>query len=81
MKRAVANGSGSVGPFARPDHVLQVPVLPKTRSGKIMRRLLRKIACGDTTDLGDVSTMTDTSVVDKLILAVRENNTTQHGVS
>lgn len=57
-----------VGSFAKPDHVLITPSLPKTRSGKIMRRLLRKIACGEGSDrLGDVSTLADPKVVDALI--------------
>lgn len=54
-----------IGPFAQPDFVQEAPGLPKTRSGKIMRRVLRKIAVGDR-DLGDVSTMADETVVDLL---------------
>jgi len=60
-----------IGPIATPDRVVIAPGLPKTRSGKIMRRILRKIAAGDTSDLGDVSTLADPGVVDKLIAAVR----------
>ena len=56
-----------IGPFATPDQILIAPGLPKTRSGKIMRRILRKIAAGDTKELGDVTTLADPSVVDKLI--------------
>jgi acetyl-CoA synthetase len=63
-----------VGPFARPDKIQIVPALPKTRSGKIMRRILRKIAENDITNLGDTSTLIDPSVVDK-ILAGRLGNT------
>jgi len=59
-----------VGAFATPDHILIAPSVPKTRSGKIMRRLLRKVACGDTTNLGDISTLADPTVVDKLVAAV-----------
>lgn len=59
-----------IGPFAQPDHVVVIPALPTTRSGKTMRRLLRKIACGETESLGDVSTLADTTVVDKIIAAV-----------
>lgn len=54
-----------IGPFAAPDYIQPAPALPKTRSGKIMRRVLRKIASGDR-QLGDVSTMADSSVVDQL---------------
>ena len=54
-----------IGPFATPDYLQEAPGLPKTRSGKIMRRVLRKIAVGDH-DLGDVSTMADETVVDVL---------------
>ena len=54
-----------IGPFAQPDYMQEAPSLPKTRSGKIMRRVLRKIAVGDH-DLGDVSTMADELVVDTL---------------
>jgi acetyl-CoA synthetase len=59
-----------IGPFATPDVVLVAPGLPKTRSGKIMRRLLRKIAAGETGDLGDTTTLSDPSVVDALIKKV-----------
>jgi acetyl-CoA synthetase len=56
-----------IGPIATPDVVQWAPGLPKTRSGKIMRRILRKIAEGDTTNLGDVSTLADPAVVDDLV--------------
>merc|ERR1712007_10306 len=55
-----------VGPFAQPDHILFTSGLPKTRSGKIMRRILRKIAENDTSNLGDISTLADPSVVEEL---------------
>mmetsp|Transcript_15587 Transcript_15587/g.28125 ORF Transcript_15587/g.28125 Transcript_15587/m.28125 type:complete len:659 (-) Transcript_15587:101-2077(-) len=55
-----------VGPFAMPDLILFTSALPKTRSGKIMRRILRKIAEKDTSNLGDTSTLLDPSVVDEL---------------
>jgi acetyl-CoA synthetase len=55
-----------VGPFAMPDQILFTSALPKTRSGKIMRRILRKIAENDTSSLGDTSTLMDPSVVDEL---------------
>jgi acetyl-CoA synthetase len=53
-----------IGPFARPDRIQIVKALPKTRSGKIMRRILRKIAEGDISNLGDTSTLIDPSVVE-----------------
>ncbi|MEC6900416.1 acetate--CoA ligase [Photobacterium piscicola] len=56
-----------IGPIATPDFLHWTDSLPKTRSGKIMRRILRKIATGDTGSLGDTSTLADPSVVDKLI--------------
>jgi acetyl-CoA synthetase len=56
-----------IGPIATPDVIHFAPALPKTRSGKIMRRILRKIAEGDTSSLGDISTLADPSVVDRLI--------------
>ena len=60
-----------IGPIATPDHLQWAPGLPKTRSGKIMRRILRKIAAGDTADLGDVTTLADPSVVEKLVEAAK----------
>ena len=56
-----------IGPIATPDHLHLTPALPKTRSGKIMRRILRKIAENDFGALGDTSTLADPSVVDALI--------------
>lgn len=56
-----------IGPIASPDLVQFTPGLPKTRSGKIMRRILRKIAANETDGLGDTSTLADPSVVDELI--------------
>ena len=56
-----------IGPIARPDLVQLVPGLPKTRSGKIMRRILRKVAEGNATNLGDITTLLDEDVVDKII--------------
>ena len=55
-----------IGPFAKPDVIQWAPGLPKTRSGKIMRRILRKIAADDLDDLGDTTTLADPSVVDDL---------------
>jgi len=62
----------NVGSFARPDYILIAPQLPKTRSGKIMRRLLRKIACLETDNLGDLTTLADPGVVDELIVQVKQ---------
>ena len=56
-----------IGPHAKPDKIQFTPALPKTRSGKIMRRILRKIAEGDYNNLGDISTLADPSVVKNLI--------------
>ncbi|MCB0719771.1 MAG: AMP-binding protein, partial [Bacteroidetes bacterium] len=56
-----------IGPIAKPDVIQFAPALPKTRSGKIMRRILRKIAEGRANELGDVSTLADPSVVKDLI--------------
>ncbi|ESO86719.1 hypothetical protein LOTGIDRAFT_128665 [Lottia gigantea] len=61
-----------IGPFAQPDFLQNAPALPKTRSGKIMRRILRKIAVGDR-NLGDTSTLADESVID-LLFNNRPNN-------
>ena len=58
---------GEIGPFAKPDVIQWAPALPKTRSGKIMRRILRKIAENDFASLGDTSTLADPGVVDELI--------------
>ena len=56
-----------IGPIAKPDIIQWAPALPKTRSGKIMRRILRKIAANEIDDLGDTSTLADPGVVDQLI--------------
>ena len=56
-----------IGPIATPDHIQWAPGLPKTRSGKIMRRILRKIAENDPGNLGDTSTLADPAVVDDLL--------------
>ncbi|MEW5249664.1 acetate--CoA ligase [Microbulbifer discodermiae] len=56
-----------IGPIAKPDIIQWAPSLPKTRSGKIMRRILRKIACNELDSLGDISTLADPSVVEHLI--------------
>jgi len=56
-----------ISPIAKPDHIQWAPGLPKTRSGKIMRRILRKVAGGEFHNLGDTSTLADPAVVDNLI--------------
>jgi len=57
---------GEIGPIAKPDKIQIVSGLPKTRSGKIMRRILRKVASGDTSNLGDTSTLLNPGVVDEI---------------
>ncbi|MCA9727726.1 MAG: acetate--CoA ligase [Candidatus Eisenbacteria bacterium] len=57
----------AIGPIATPDRIMVVPGLPKTRSGKIMRRILRKIAAGEYDGLGDVTTLADPSIVELLV--------------
>ncbi len=64
-----------IGPFARPDRVTVVPGLPKTRSGKIMRRILRKVAEGEIGSLGDTSTLLDPSVVEAIVAAAQNGQT------
>ncbi len=56
-----------IGPIASPDFIQWAPSLPKTRSGKIMRRILRKVAANEFDSLGDVSTLADPGVVDDLV--------------
>ena len=56
-----------LGRFAKPDYIQYAPGLPKTRSGKIMRRILRKIAENDLDTLGDTSTLAEPAVVDHLV--------------
>ncbi len=65
-KDIMATVSRVIGPIARPDKIQFVSGLPKTRSGKIMRRILRKIAEGETENLGDTSTLLDPGVVDEI---------------
>jgi len=66
-KELVAHVRKEIGPIAAPDHLQWAPGLPKTRSGKIMRRILRKIAENAPDQLGDTSTLADPSVVDSLV--------------
>ena len=62
----LASVKKDIGPHAKPDEIQFTPALPKTRSGKIMRRILRKIAEGDLENMGDISTLADPSVVESL---------------
>jgi acetyl-CoA synthetase len=66
-KELVAHVRKEIGPIASPDVIHWAPGLPKTRSGKIMRRILRKIASGEFKEIGDTTTLADPSVVDKLV--------------
>jgi len=66
-KELVAHVRKEIGPIATPDKIQFTDALPKTRSGKIMRRILTKIAAGDIQNLGDTSTLADPSVVDTLV--------------
>lgn len=72
IKSLINQVRSEIGPFAAPDAVFVAPSLPMTRSGKIMRRILRKIVCGETDTLGDTSTLADPSIVDFLIEKVAE---------
>jgi acetyl-CoA synthetase len=66
-KELIAQVRKEIGPIATPDHLQWAPALPKTRSGKIMRRILRKIAENAPDQLGDISTLADPSVVQHLV--------------
>ena len=66
-KDIIASVVKEIGPHAKPDKIQFAPALPKTRSGKIMRRILRKIAEGEHKDMGDISTLADPTVVEDLI--------------
>ncbi|RKL33570.1 Acetyl-coenzyme A synthetase [Fusarium proliferatum] len=71
-KELIVQVRKSIGPFAAPKAVYVVPDMPKTRSGKIMRRVLRKIVAGEEDQLGDITTLSDPSVVEKIIKAVHD---------
>ena len=66
-KELIAWVRQQIGPIVSPDAIQWAPALPKTRSGKIMRRILRKIAANETDSLGDVSTLADPAVVTELV--------------
>ena len=59
--------SKTIGPIAKPEKIQLVPGLPKTRSGKIMRRILRKIACGEKDNFGDISTLLNPDIVNEIV--------------
>ncbi|MBC7316350.1 MAG: acetyl-coenzyme A synthetase, partial [Chloroflexi bacterium] len=67
LKELIAHVRKEIGPIATPEVIQFADALPKTRSGKIMRRILRKIAEGSLDSLGDITTLADTSVVEALI--------------
>ena len=67
IKEIIATVSKIIGPIAKPDKVQIVSGLPKTRSGKIMRRILRKVASKDFSNLGDTSTLLNPDVVEEII--------------
>ena len=69
QKILVGHVRNEIGPIASPDHIHFVPELPKTRSGKIMRRILRKVAAGerDMEAFGDISTLADPSIVQTIL--------------
>jgi acetyl-CoA synthetase len=68
IKKAILGSvTADIGPHAKPDKIQFTPALPKTRSGKIMRRILRKISENDIENVGDISTLADPSVVDNLV--------------
>jgi acetyl-CoA synthetase len=73
IKTSIKKGVAKIiGPIAKPDRIQLVKGLPKTRSGKIMRRILRNIAQGDYGNFGDISTLLDTSIVEEIISGVRK---------
>ncbi len=67
MKELVAHVRKEIGPIATPEKIQWADALPKTRSGKIMRRILKKVAANEVDDLGDISTLADPSVVDDIV--------------
>ena len=71
-KELAAQVRKEIGPIAVPDAIQWAPSLPKTRSGKIMRRILRKLAAGEFEGLGDTSTLADPAVVDSLLKARKQ---------
>ena len=74
IKELVMQIRSEIGAFASPDKLYIVPTLPMTRSGKIMRRILRKIVAGEADQLGDTSTLADPTIVETLIEMVEANS-------
>ena len=75
MKKELLNWVRKIiGPIATPDNIQWATSLAKTRSGKIMRRILRKVACNEEESIGDTSTLNEPSVVDELIKNREEKN-------
>ena len=72
LKELVLQVRKVIGPFAAPKKIFLVPDLPKTRSGKIMRRIMRKIVAGEADGLGDLSTLADPSIVEVIKTKVAE---------
>jgi acetyl-CoA synthetase len=66
--------ASEIGPIAKPDSIHWSMGLPKTRSGKIMRRILRKLACGEFDNLGDISTLAEPAVVEKLVISLQKSD-------
>jgi acetyl-CoA synthetase len=66
--------ASEIGPIAKPDSIHWSMGLPKTRSGKIMRRILRKLACGEFDNLGDISTLAEPAVVEKLVISLLKSD-------
>ena len=66
--------SETIGPIAKPDKIQFVPGLPKTRSGKIMRRLLKKIVYNEHDDFGDISTLADPHAIEEILSKYKSNN-------
>jgi hypothetical protein len=73
-KELVAHVRKEIGPIATPDKIQFTDGLPKTRSGKIMRRILKKIAAGEVKELGDTTTLADPGVVDSLVSGRQEQH-------
>jgi acetyl-CoA synthetase len=71
-KTLIGHVRKEISPIATPDYIQFTDGLPKTRSGKIMRRILRKIACGEIDSLGDVTTLADPKIVDQLVEGWKE---------
>lgn len=71
-KELIGQIRSKIGPFAAPKSIFILPDLPKTRSGKIMRRILRKVLAGEEDQLGDITTLADPSVVGMVIEVVHE---------